>query len=212
MNGPLVMAAQGIKTWEEATIGMEALEQPSLMDSLRLIPDYASDSHVTHYFRFLPQGGPAPETGDNIIDDSRLQEAITQAQSRVEAQEAWNALEVKVPEYAPWAKHGYARLTEQLERARALSHAAGSKRTQSGIDAMASELNATLNTMRPGNLPELEDLDALLPLLQKARQQSVPDERLREAIRYAEMVVRYVSDGSGTHDMIERAVRQLQPD
>ena len=212
MNGPLVMAAQGIKTWEEATIGMEALEQPSLMDSLRLIPDYASDSHVTHYFRFLPQGGLAHETGDNTIDDSRLQEAITQAQSRVEAQEAWNALEVKVPEYAPWAKHGYARLTEQLERARALSHAAGSNRTQSGIDAMASELNATLNTMRPGNLPELEDLDALLPLLQKARQQSMPDERLREAIRYAEMVVRYVSDGSGTHDMIERAVRQLQPD
>jgi hypothetical protein len=65
--------------------------------------------------------------------------------------------------------------------------------------------------MRPGNLPELEDMDALLPLLEKARAKSTPQTKaLNEAIEYAEMVVKYVSDGSGTMDMIEKATRRLQ--
>ncbi len=75
---------------------------------------------------------------------------------------------------------------------------------------MTTELNAALNTMRPGNLPELEDLDELLPLLSRAKENANPSARLREAIEYAEMVVKYVSDGSGTQDMIDRAVRQLK--
>jgi hypothetical protein len=33
---------------------------------------------------------------------------------------------------------------------------------------------------------------------------------LTEAIEYAEMVVKYVGDGSGTHDMIENAVSKLK--
>ena len=33
--------------------------------------------------------------------------------------------------------------------------------TQEEIDKVASALNAIINTMRPGNLPELEDLDEL---------------------------------------------------
>ena len=76
--------------------------------------------------------------------------------------------------------------------------------------AMTTELNAALNTMRPGNLPELEDLDELLPLLKQAKEKPSPSDALREAIEYAEMVVKYVSDGSGTQDMIDRAVRQLK--
>ena len=64
--------------------------------------------------------------------------------------------------------------------------------------------------MRPGNLPELEDLDELLPLLTKARENANPSAKLKEAIEYAEMVVKYVSDGSGTQDMIDRATRQLK--
>jgi hypothetical protein len=130
------------------------------------------------------------------------------ARNRQDAQNAWNALNVKVPEYAPWAKHGYARLMEQLDRVQSLYDDV--ERSQTDIDVMTTELNAVLNTMRPGNLPELEDLDELLPLLKKAKGQTSPSSRLCEAIEYAEMVVKYVSDGSGTQDMIDRAVRQLK--
>ena len=50
MRGPLVMAATGIKTWEEATIDMPStIHLPS---SFTFIPDYDGDTHLTHYFRF----------------------------------------------------------------------------------------------------------------------------------------------------------------
>ena len=117
---------------------------------------------------------------------------------------------VKVPEYAPWARHGFARLMEQFDRARALYDDSERSQSQEAIDAMTTELNAALNTMRPGNLPELEDLDELLPLLTKAREAANPSAKLKETIEYAEMVVKYVSDGSGTQDMIDRATRQLK--
>ncbi len=82
-------------------------------------------------------------------------------------------------------------------------------RTQEDINRQATELNAALNTMRPGNLPELEDMDDLLPLLEKAK--NLPkNAKTQEAIDYAEMVVKYVSDGSGTMDMIQRATDQLR--
>ena len=63
--------------------------------------------------------------------------------------------------------------------------------------------------MRPGNLPELEDMEPLMKLIEQAKQQSQPSQQLQRALDYAGMVVRYVSDGSGTHDMIERAINQL---
>ena len=75
---------------------------------------------------------------------------------------------------------------------------------------MTTALNTALNTMRPGNLPELEDLDELLPLLDEAQRATAPSEALRQASDYAQMVVKYVSDGSGTADMIARATRQLR--
>jgi hypothetical protein len=143
-------------------------------------------------------------------DLTRLQEAMQMARSRRDAQNAWNEMTVKVPEYAPWAKHGYARLMEQFDRARALFDDADRIHNQQAIDNMTTELNAALNTMRPGNLPELEDLEELLPLLNKAKEVSQPSAKLKEAIEYAEMVVKYVSDGSGTQDMIDRAVQQLK--
>ena len=243
MNGPLVMAAKGIKTWEEATIEMKNdvsrsvqsadLKQApdagngsnssslvfhtSLADTLSFLPDYDADRHVTHYFRFLMPGTPVAvvsETSESGVNDTRLREAMALARSRRDAQNAWNALEVKVPEYAPWAPHGYSRLMTQFDRARALYDDAVRSHSQEAVDQMATELEAALNTMRPGNLPELEDLDTLLPLLAKARQGAQENggtsQQLRDAIDYAEMVVKYVSDGSGTADMIERATRQLQ--
>ena len=216
MQGPLVMAAQGIKTWEEATI--KPTSDPSLKGGAAgWVPDYAADRHVTHYFRILLPGEPiavASEASASGIDDTRLKEAMQLARSRRDAQNRWNEMAVKVPEYAPWAKHGFARLMEQFDRARALYDDAERSQSQEAIDIMTTELNAALNTMRPGNLPELEDLDELLPLLTKAKEKSVDgktiDHQTQEAIEYAEMVVKYVSDGSGTQDMIDRAVRQLK--
>jgi len=82
---------------------------------------------------------------------------------------------------------------------------------QEAIDRAATSLNAAINTMRPGNLPELEDLDTLLPLLEQARAKSANGSKaLKDAVEYAEMVVKYVSDGSGTMDMIDKATKRLQ--
>ena len=62
--------------------------------------------------------------------------------------------------------------------------------------------------MRPGNLPELEDLNELLQLVKAAKDKKDP--RKKEAIEYAEMVIRYVSNGSGTMDMIVKGCDQLR--
>ena len=67
--------------------------------------------------------------------------------------------------------------------------------------------------MRPGNLAEPEDLQPLTALMEKMRGKdfrSMSQEE-RQAMRYAQMVTRYVNDGSGTMDMIKRAVGQLEP-
>ena len=74
------------------------------------------------------------------------------------------------------------------------------------------QLNAAINTMRPGNLAELEDLSELLELIEQAKQRSpLHNSELQKAIDYANMVVAYVGDGSGTHDMIEKAITLLKP-
>ena len=71
-------------------------------------------------------------------------------------------------------------------------------------------LNAAINTMRPGNLAELEDLSELLPLITRAKQRHPSrSSDLQKAIDYADMVVSYVGDGSGTHDMIQKATTLL---
>ena len=78
------------------------------------------------------------------------------------------------------------------------------------MSQIATALSTIINTMRPGHLPELEDLDELNTLLVKVRNsRGAMSTDKEKAIEYAEMVVRYVSDGSGTRDMIERAVKQL---
>jgi hypothetical protein len=49
--------------------------------------------------------------------------------------------------------------------------------------------------------------------VEQARQAATTDvgsSQMAEAIAYATMVIRYVSDGSGTYDMIERATRMLK--
>ena len=232
MYGPLVMATTGIKNWDEATIDISSdLSEITLLGAKAgtgadanlytlsyggrtFFPDYAGDEHVTHYFRMNVESDPNSQfTINNAqleIDKSQLRELLLIAKSRIDEQQSWNALAVKVPEYAPWAKYGYARMVAQYEKTQPYMDAPKDKYTQEEIDKAAGALNAVINTMRPGNLPELEDMDELMGLLEKAKQLPDDNEAANRAIGYAGMVIRYVSDGSGTMDMIERATNQLK--
>ena len=232
MYGPLVMATTGIKNWDEATIDISSdLSEITLLGAKAgtgadanlytlsyggrtFFPDYAGDEHVTHYFRMNVESDPNSQLTINNaqleIDKSQLRELLLIAKSRIDEQQSWNALAVKVPEYAPWAKYGYARMVAQYEKTRPYMDAPKDKYTQEEIDKAAGALNAVINTMRPGNLPELEDMDELMGLLEKAKQLPDDNEAANRAIGYAGMVIRYVSDGSGTMDMIERATNQLK--
>ena len=91
-----------------------------------------------------------------------------------------------------WAPHGYARMLKAVEEG----------------DRQALKL--AINTMRPSSLAEPEDLAELLVLLTAAKGETSPSASRREAIEYAEMVVRYVNDGSGTPDLIQKAIVRLQ--
>ena len=121
--------------------------------------------HSTHYLRLnvLNESKKAGKTRG--VDKTYLDQAIRIARSRVEAQDAWNALETKVPAFAPWAPNGYARMLEQLAAAEAVNDAEPRTLSQEEVTKVTSALNAAINTMRPGNLAEPEDLDALLRLV-----------------------------------------------
>jgi Uncharacterized protein conserved in bacteria len=222
MEGPLVMAAKDIHSWAEAEVDVDWNTNPPSFrpfDASAFIPDYEANRHVTHYFR-MNLIGAASDTStlpaelltneaedEEKLDETPLREAMQVARSRRDAQQAWREMAVKVPDYAPWAQHGFRRMMEQYDRSQRVFD--NIFRTQEDINRQAAALNAALNTMRPGNLPELEDMNDLLPLLEKAKAVSQPSAALKEAIDYAEMVVKYVSDGSGTLDMIHRATEQL---
>ena len=231
MYGPLVMDAEGIHSWDEATVDMAGDLSDITLNGAKtgtgadanlytltfkdktFIPDYAADKHVTHYFRMNIPVDPSVKYVAEVsegIDKSALRELLLIAKTRQEEQTAWNALAVKVPEYAPWAVHGYGRMLEQAAKAQPFMDAPDDKYTQEEIDKAASALNAVINTMRPGNLPELEDMDELMTLLEQAKQLPEDDRRANRVIGYAGMVIRYVSDGSGTMDMIQRATTQLK--
>ena len=147
----------------------------------------------------------------NSVDKSGLEEVMQIAKSCRDAQQAWNKMTVKVPEYAPWAPHGFARLMEEYDHANGILNNPSENYSQDEVDKAAASLNAAINAMRPGNLPELEDLTDLLPLIEKAKATAdTNNDAVKQAIGYAEMVVRYVSDGSGTHDMIQRATDRMK--
>ena len=82
---------------------------------------------------------------------------------------------------------------------------------QARVDEARIALNLVINTMRPGNLAEPEDLSELLPLLTDSKE-NIPNKttELREAIDYADMVISYVNDGSGTQDLIVKALSRLK--
>ena len=234
MAGPMVMATTGISSWDEATLTLsEQLAEVPLrltpsdaaaplsltVAQHTFIPDYMANEHATRYFRLqlpVPAIDRLPASiremiARNRLDKSALEELLLDARSRIETQQAWEEMAVKVPEYAPWAKHGLARLRACYSESKALLDSEDIHLSQDSVNSKAAVLNAALNTMRPGNLPELEDLTELLSLLSKVKNSpSAATASCQEAIAYAEMVVKYVSDGSGTQDMIDKATERLK--
>ena len=83
--------------------------------------------------------------------------------------------------------------------------------TQEQVDAETAALSSILNGMRPASLAEPEDVAALQGQVARLRAASPSDGSLLEALDYAEMVIRYVVDGSGTHDLIHKAEERLKP-
>ena len=233
MYGPLVMATTGINSWDEATVdvasdlsnitlngaqegtGADAHLYTMTFAGRTFIPDYQADRNVTHYLR-IDQGAPLStllsplSSQSSDLDKSALRELMLVAESRSDEQQAWNQMQVKVPEYAPWAPHAFARMMKLYEESQQLLLATDDKYSQEEIDKATSALSGIINSMRPGNLPELEDLSELTDLLEIVKQLPEGNEQQNRAIGYANMVIRYVSDGSGTKDMIERATRQLK--
>jgi len=228
MYGPLAMATSDITHWKNADISLSSdlseiqpvedsrvytLSIPSA--NIRFTPDYYQTEHSTHYLR-LNVKAQKKKGQKGRIDKTNLEHAIQVAQERVKSQQDWESLAVKVPNFSPWAPNGYKRLVSQLAKADSLYKAVPDKAKDKGgkqeeINAVTSALNVAINSMRPGNLAEPEDLAELLSLSTSLKEnvQNKSDE-LRSALRYADMVIRYVNDGSGTHDLIDKAVTRLK--
>ena len=224
MYGPLAMGTTGVENWDEATITLDGnlenviANRPTTesgthgnmytltVDGRTFLPDYALDHNQTHYLRIATTKNDT----NNDASLNELQALLLIAEERKQAQEAWHALAIKVPDHAPWAPYGYARLMEQYAIADSLIKNSNPQSISHSLPLVVANLNAAINTMRPGNLAELEDLSELLALINQSKQQAAPNKTLQEAIKYAEMVVSYVSDGSGTHDMIQRALTRLK--
>ena len=223
MYGPLAMTGTGVATWRQATLTLDSrLSQvkpvasadgvPALDVAGRtFLPDYYRHENTTHYYRILTSDIPAElAQSRQSADLGELRSLLNLAKERQTEQERWAALEKKVPDYAPWAPNGYQRLVDATAKAEQMVAKDAKDLSSDDVEAASAQLSKAINTMRPGNLAEVEDLRPLTALLRRA---GMPDETtanaLREAIDYGRMVVRYVSDGSGTQDMISAAVAKL---
>lgn len=230
MYGPLVMAGTGAQTWNQATLNIDSrLSNITVgesngvttgaganlltlkLDGKEFQPDYYRNANSTHYYRINLTDAKSKKSKKVKIDFTELNSLLNLAAERKADQEKWNALSQKVPEYAPWAPFGYERMQKVMAQAQELVEKGKKKVTQDELEGTTAILNRAINTMRPGNLAEMEDLRELSGLLRRA---GWPDdntsEELKEAISYGRMVQKYVTDGSGTHDMIHAAVGKLK--
>lgn len=230
MYGPLVMAGTGAQTWNQATLNIDSRlsnitvgESNSVttgaganlltlkLDGKEFQPDYYRNANSTHYYRINLTDAKSKKSKKVKIDFTELNSLLNLAAERKADQEKWNALSQKVPEYAPWAPFGYERMQKVMAQAQELVAKGKKKVTQDELEGTTAILNRAINTMRPGNLAEMEDLRELSGLLRRA---GWPDDNtsdeLKEAISYGRMVQKYVTDGSGTHDMIHAAVGKLK--
>ncbi len=213
MYGPLVMATPDIRNWNDAefqlksdlsdikpngVVGDDGTGGPLYalsLDGKQYQPDYYQTGHSTHYLRLYVEAKPSGKTSKRA-DKTALLQTINLARERVEQKDAW-------------APYGYERMVAQLDSAEKVNNTPLKSLKQEDINAAISALNMAINTMRPANLAEPEDLGELLPLLTQAKEVPNKTTELREAIDYADMVVQYVNDGSGTRDLIERATQRL---
>lgn len=230
MYGPLVMAGTGAQTWNQATLNIDSrlsnitVGEPNgvttgaganlltlKLDGKEFQPDYYRNANSTHYYRINLTDAKSKKSKKVKIDFTELNSLLNLAAERKADQEKWNALSQKVPEYAPWAPFGYERMQKVMAQAQELVAKGKKKVTQDELEGTTAILNRAINTMRPGNLAEMEDLRELSGLLRRA---GWPDENtsaeLKDAISYGRMVQKYVTDGSGTHDMIHAAVEKLK--
>lgn len=230
MYGPLVMAGTGAQTWNQATLNIDSrLSNITVgesngvttgaganlltlkLDGKEFQPDYYRNANSTHYYRINLTDAKSKKSKKVKIDFTELNSLLNLAAERKADQEKWNALSQKVPEYAPWAPFGYERMQKVMAQAQELVAKGKKKVTQDELEGTTAILNRAINTMRPGNLAEMEDLRELSGLLRRA---GWPDDNtsdeLKEAISYGRMVQKYVTDGSGTHDMIHAAVGKLK--
>lgn len=230
MYGPLVMAGTGAQTWNQATLNIDSrLSNITVgesngvttgaganlltlkLDGKEFQPDYYRNANSTHYYRINLTDAKSKKSKKVKIDFTELNSLLNLAAERKSDQEKWNALSQKVPEYAPWAPFGYERMQKVMALAQELVAKGKKKVTQDELEGTTAILNRAINTMRPGNLAEMEDLRELSGLLRRA---GWPDdntsEELKEAISYGRMVQKYVTDGSGTRDMIHAAVGKLK--
>ena len=230
MYGPLVMAGTGAQTWNQATLNIDSrLSNITVgesngvttgaganlltlkLDGKEFQPDYYRNANSTHYYRINLTDAKSMKSKKVKIDFTELNSLLNLAAERKADQEKWNALSQKVPEYAPWAPFGYERMQKVMAQAQELVAKGKKKVTQDELEGTTAILNRAINTMRPGNLAEMEDLRELSGLLRRA---SCPDDNtsdeLKEAISYGRMVQKYVTDGSGTHNMIHAAVGKLK--
>lgn len=230
MYGPLVMAGTGAQTWNQATLNIDSrLSNITVgesngvttgaganlltlkLDGKEFQPDYYRNANSTHYYRINLTDAKSKKSKKVKIDFTELNSLLNLAAERKSDQEKWNALSQKVPEYAPWAPFGYERMQKVMALAQELVAKGKKKVTQDELEGTTAILNRAINTMRPGNLAEMEDLRELSGLLRRA---GWPDDNtsaeLKEAISYGRMVQKYVTDGSGTHDMIHAAVGKLK--
>ena len=230
MYGPLVMAGTGAQTWNQATLNIDSrLSNITVgesngvttgaganlltlkLDGKEFLPDYYRNANSTHYYRINLTDAKSKKSKKVKIDFTELNSLLNLAAERKADQEKWNALSQKVPEYAPWAPFGYERMQKVMALAQELVAKGKKKVTQDELEGTTAILNRAINTMRPGNLAEMEDLRELSGLLRRA---GWPDDNtsdeLKEAISYGRMVQKYVTDGSGTHDMIHAAVEKLK--
>lgn len=230
MYGPLVMAGTGAQTWNQATLNIDSrLSNITVgesngvttgaganlltlkLDGKEFQPDYYRNANSTHYYRINLTDAKSKKSKKVKIDFTELNSLLNLAAERKADQEKWNALSQKVPEYAPWAPFGYERMQKVMAQTQELVAKGKKKVTQDELEGTTAILNRAINTMRPGNLAEMEDLRELSGLLRRA---GWPDDNtsaeLKEAISYGRMVQKYVTDGSGTHDMIHAAVGKLK--
>lgn len=189
MLGPLVMATPDVHSWDEAQFHLSADRREVKVERDGQIPvvncKLGQVTFQPDYWQTASSTHYLRWDVGSVRHRSRKTEKARWMQLREIALERmeipWN-----------WAPHGYARMVEALD--------AGN----------VNALKQAINTMRPANLAEPEDLTELQAILRIADRVTYKPEALVEAMEYGRMVIRYVQDGSGTSDMISRAVRSIR--